>query len=134
MKKLCVILSMIIITILISCSNESTPLLPISPITDTQLEKLMRDYNKNKFSLQELNKILNDSLNYDVVYNWALENTKKNNSTAEFLLARCYDYGTGTAQDKIKAEKYYLAAAEKNYVPAMCYLAWFYYKKRCYHY
>ena len=120
-KFICVLLFFVIIisSLGIGCKKEIT--IPSSPISAYELESLMESFNNNDVSWDSFRTIISDSLNYKVVYDWASSHVG-NNTTAQFLLGRCYERGEGVEKNLSKAVELYTKAADQGYAPAQCYL------------
>ncbi|MDE5888301.1 MAG: SEL1-like repeat protein [Muribaculaceae bacterium] len=91
------------------CKKEIS--LPLSPISTSELESLIEDFNNNDVSWDSFRAIISDSLNYKVVYDWAVSYAATN-TTAQFLLGRCYDNGEGVEKNLSKAVELYTKAVD----------------------
>lgn len=93
-------------SILTSCGNSNP------------FDKVVNAYTNGEITDDSILAYMSDSINYQNVYDWAVNNEGKNDY-ATYVIGRCYKLGLAVDQDVDKAKGYYIKAANAGIKNAM---------------
>ncbi len=89
-----------------------------APLSSDEIDRLVNKFENDEISWDSLCSMLDHTINFGRVYEWASKKAQAHSPSGLFILGRCYELGLGTDKNPTKAIELYMQAASQGYMEA----------------